>query len=78
MNPGRLYCVLGNVTGSRITWAGRVIVHDHRGEMEFLFPKNRIVPVTIRAADYIEARFVPGNEGCFLPNGRLDYLAFRR
>lgn len=78
MRPQRLFCLRGDVTGTRITWGGRVIVHDNRHELEFLFPKLRIEPVTIRPTDAIEARFVPGNEGCFLPNGRLDYLAFRR
>lgn len=39
----KLYCLIGRVTGDPLSYRGRVIVHDDKAEMEYLFPASRVV-----------------------------------
>lgn len=41
------YALVGDVTGDLLTWHGRIIVHPSKPEMEFLFPKNRVVRLSM-------------------------------
>lgn len=38
------YALRGSVSGELLTYQGRVLVHDNRGELEWLFPGERVVP----------------------------------
>jgi hypothetical protein len=38
------YALRGSVSGELLTYQGRVLVHDSRGELEWLFPGERVVP----------------------------------
>ncbi len=38
------YALRGSVSGELLTYEGRVLVHDNRGELEYLFPGERGVP----------------------------------
>jgi len=40
------YALAGNVSGELLTYNGRVLVHDDRAELEFLFPRTRVVRIT--------------------------------
>lgn len=40
------YAIAGEHSKDLLTWGGRVIVHNDRSEMEFLFPLERIVRVS--------------------------------
>lgn len=52
------YALKGAVSGELLTYGGRVLVHDNRGELEWLFPNERVVPYdgrelpTMRLADH--------------------------
>lgn len=38
------YALRGSVSGELLTYQGRVLVHDNRSELEWLFPNERVVP----------------------------------
>lgn len=40
------YALYGPLTGDILTYQGRPLVHHDRAELEFLFPRSRVVPVT--------------------------------
>lgn len=37
------YALRGSVSGELLTYQGRVLIHDNRGELEYLFPGERVV-----------------------------------
>lgn len=39
------FALAGRSSGELLTYQGRVIVHGDRAEMEFLFPRERVVQV---------------------------------
>jgi len=39
------WCLVGAVSGEILTYQGLAIVHANKGEMEYLFPGNRVVPL---------------------------------
>lgn len=41
-----MYGIVGRNTKTLLTYQGKVILHDNRGEMEFLFPAEKIIPVS--------------------------------
>jgi hypothetical protein len=41
----KLYALQGDVSKDLMTWRGRVIVHDSKREMEFIFRGARVVEV---------------------------------
>lgn len=38
------YALRGSVSGELLTYGGRILVHGDRGELEFLFPGEGVVP----------------------------------
>jgi len=40
------YAMVGRRSGELLSYGGRVLVHDNRDELQFLFPRARIVRVT--------------------------------
>lgn len=38
------YALKGSVSGELLTYQGRILVHNNRGELEWLFPGERVVP----------------------------------
>ena len=40
------YALIGARSGELLTYRGRVLVHDSRAEMEYLFPRTRVIQVT--------------------------------
>lgn len=64
------------LNGDLLTWNGRVIVHNSRGELEFLLTGNiRIVdcPRTIPPEQTIQLRFHPQFSHHRFPLRREDY-----
>lgn len=45
-----MYALKGEISGELISYGGRVLVHDNRAEMEFLFPRAQIVQITVDSA----------------------------
>lgn len=41
----RHWCLVGQVSGEVLTYKGRVLVHQNKEELEYLFPNNRVVPL---------------------------------
>jgi hypothetical protein len=39
------WCLVGDTSGEVLTYQGRVIVHQNKAELEYLFPYNRVVPL---------------------------------
>jgi hypothetical protein len=39
------WCLVGAVSGEILTFRDKAIVHEHKGELEYLFPGNRVVPL---------------------------------
>jgi len=40
------YVLLGGRTGEPLSFGGKVLVHTDRNEMEWLFPKTRVIRIT--------------------------------
>ena len=36
------YCLVGETTREPLSYQGRVIVHDNKNELEYLFPYSRV------------------------------------
>lgn len=46
------YCLVGRTSGEVLTYQGRVLVHDNKSELEYLFPNERVIAVPpLYAAD---------------------------
>lgn len=58
-----------------ITSGGRVIIHDNRHEMEFLFPNNTVIPFNGNPSpdDTIALFAVPGMEAVTFPIRKEDF-----
>lgn len=75
-----LYALYGEQTGDILTKDGRPIVHGSRTELEWLFPRSRVVAVT--DADLaarsplppIPLAEVPGMEPVRFPLRREDFI----
>jgi hypothetical protein len=39
------YVIIGRTTKDALTYRGKIIVHDNKAEMEFLFPYERVAPL---------------------------------
>lgn len=50
-----MYGIRGRSTGQLLTYQGKAILHDNRGEMEFLFPAENVV----RADGFADGSFIP-------------------
>jgi hypothetical protein len=69
------FALVGPRSGELLTYRMQIIVHDNRAEMEFLFPKNRVVRLsmgdlkqgTIRLKDH------PGMAKVRFPLRREDF-----
>lgn len=51
------YALKGSVSGELLSYRGQILVHDNRGELEWLFPHEPVVPYsgalpTMRLADH--------------------------
>lgn len=46
----------GGVSGELISYLGLVLVHDNRAEMEWLFPKMKVVEVTMKDGHLADGR----------------------
>lgn len=54
-----MYGIKGRSTGQLLSYQGMAIVHDNRGEMEFLFPAERVIPVALAYGSFIMLRNHP-------------------
>lgn len=65
----KLYCLVGRVTGDLLSWKGRVLVHEDKAELEYLFPANRVVELpSIYAEDLtMPLKFHPDMEAVQFP-----------
>jgi hypothetical protein len=55
---GGMFALQGGVSGELLSFRGRVLVHDNRAEMEFLFPKHKDGQVRIIEVKVIGATLV--------------------
>lgn len=39
------YCLVGRNSGDVLTYQGHVLVHSDQGELEYLFPNERVIPL---------------------------------
>jgi len=72
---GTCYAIHGEASGSPLTYGGRVIAHNDRAEMEFLFPGARIVEIgsLIPPQDRIALREHPDMAAVAFPLKREDF-----
>jgi hypothetical protein len=73
--PGQYYALWGERSGTYLTSGGKVIIHDNRKEMEFLFPRTRVVPLQISPdpETTIALFAVPGMEAVQFPLKKEDF-----
>ncbi len=39
------YVLVGRTTKDALTYKGKILVHDNKSELEFLFPNERVAPL---------------------------------
>lgn len=70
-----IYGIRGRSSGQLLTYQGMVIAHDNRGEMEFLFPNEKVVEVSgIQRDDLIMLKDHPDNSVLSWPLRRADFV----
>jgi hypothetical protein len=71
----RRYALLGEVSHTLLSWRGRTIVHNHRGELEFLIANAKVVecPKSIPPEDTIDLPHLPQFAAHRFPLRREDY-----
>lgn len=69
------FAIASRSASQYVTSGGRVIIHDNRNEMEFLFPQNTIVPFKgfPHPDDTIALFAVPGMEAVQFPLRKEDF-----
>lgn len=69
------YALQGTNSRDLLTWNGKVIVHNNRGEMEFLITGARVItcPRDIPPEETLELRFHPQFAHHRFPLRREDY-----
>lgn len=67
------YAMWGKSAQSWITYQGKVLVHDDKGEMEFLFPGAIVRPITTYPGEALSIKLHPGCEGYQWPIRREDF-----
>jgi hypothetical protein len=68
------YAMWGRHSQSWISFQGRVIVHDDKGEMEFLFPGSVVRPISgLREEDMMTIKDHPGCIDFQWPIKREDF-----
>ncbi len=69
------YFAFKSLSGGYITSGGRVIIHNNRKEMEWLFPRNEVVELNIKPdpETTIALKFVPGMEPVRFPLRKEDF-----
>lgn len=69
------FALASNSKYKYITSGGRVIIHDNRKEMEFLFPRNTVIPFNGNPGpdDTIALFAVPGMEAVQFPLRKEDF-----
>lgn len=70
------YAIQGGVTRELLTYRGRVLTHDNRAEMEWLFPAAKIVRITggKLGQPVMRLRDHPHFEGVRWPLRREDFV----
>jgi len=68
-----MYGICGRSTGQILSYNGRAILHDDRGEMEFLFPAEKIIPVTCLENEFILLRDHPDMAAVKWPLRKEDF-----
>ena len=69
------YALVGARTGDLLTYRGRIIVHPVKSEMEFLFPKDRVVRLSMGDLKQptIQLKDHPGMAAVRFPIRREDF-----
>lgn len=67
--------MVGGRSGELLSYGGRVLVHNDRGEMEFLFPNQRVIRLTDGTLGQPEMRLRdhPGLSQVRFPLRREDF-----
>lgn len=72
------YALKGRTSGKLVSWGGRLIIHDNKGEMQFLFEATSdayVVPVNVNPdpEKTIALWAVPGMEAVEWPLRKEDF-----
>jgi hypothetical protein len=67
------YAMWGDNSQSWITYNGKVLVHDNRAELEFMYPLQKILPITLKEEEAMPIRLHPQHEGYRWPLRREDF-----
>lgn len=67
------YAMWGANSESWITYRGKVLVHDNKGEYEFLFPGVSVRPITVAEEDSFPIRRHPQLASVRWPLKREDF-----
>lgn len=69
-----LYALMGNKTNDLLTYGGRIITHEDKAEMAFLFPTHRVIEFKPRGNDPVMGlRDHPDLEAVTFPLNRVDF-----
>jgi hypothetical protein len=68
------YAIMGNQTHDLLTYGGRVIVHENKAEMAFLFPTHTVIEFEPRPNDPVmELTDHPDLASTTFPLNRADF-----
>lgn len=67
------YALWGEQSGTWISYKGRVLVHDNRAELEFLFPDNKVVPCDAPGIETLSVKHHPQFASVRWPLRREDF-----
>lgn len=68
-----MYALWGSNSSTWITYKGKVLVHDSREELEFLFPGQRVVPADVPPAERLSIKQHPQMHAVKWPLERKDF-----
>lgn len=67
------YALVGATTNDLLTFRGRVLIHGSRHELEFLFPRTRVVEVRGDVGPELPIRDHPGLSAVRWPLDRGEF-----
>ena len=68
-----MYGIVGRTTRQLLTYQGKVILHDDRGEMEFLFPAEKVIAVESWGEDFLLLKDHPNMAPVRWPLSKTDF-----
>ena len=69
----RTFAMWGANSHNWITYNGKVLTHDNRAELEFMFPGQAVKPIELREEEAMSIKLHPQLEGYRWPLEREDF-----